>query len=127
MGCWLGLVFGAVVLLPGDAGLFLAADPGGAIVTVLSKGIACGAAAGLCCRWLAPRYPRLSIPLSALAAPLVNTGVFLLGCPCTLVITGGLGRFVAPLCRREAVCDEDLLLRGLWKLCTANCPPADKP
>lgn len=75
MGCWLGLVFGTVVLLPGDAGLFLAADPRGAIVTVLSKGIACGAAAGLCCRWLHPRYPtRLSILLSALAAPLVNTG-----------------------------------------------------
>lgn len=50
-----------------------------------------------------------------------------LGCPGTLAITGGLGRFVAPLCRREAVCDEDLLLRGLWKLCTANCPSADKP
>ena len=127
MGCWLGLVFGAVVLLSGDAGLFLAADPGGAIVTVPSKGIACGAAAGLCCRWLHPRYPRLSILLSALAAPLTNTGVFLLGCPCTLVFTGGLGRFVAPLCRREAVCDEDLLLRGLWKRCTANCPSADKP
>lgn len=153
MGCWLGLVFGTVVLLSGDAGLFLAADPGGAIVTVLGKGIACGAAAGLCCRWLHPRYPRLSILLSALAAPLVNTGVFLLGrrlffmplisqwaqqagyagagaylmvgmvgCPCTLVIAGGLGRFVAPLCRREAVCDEDLLLRGLWKLCTVKLP-----
>ena len=53
--------------------------------------------------------------------------VGMVGCPCTLVITGGLGRFVAPLCRREAVCDEDLLLRGLWKLCTANCPSADKP
>ena len=52
---------------------------GGAIVTVLSKGIVCGAAAGLCCRWLHPRYPRLSILLSALAAPLVNTGVVLLG------------------------------------------------
>ena len=39
-----------------------------------------------------------------------------LGCPCTLVLTGGLGRFVAPLCRREVVYDEDLLLRGLWKL-----------
>ena len=127
-------------------------------MTALSKGIACGAAAGLCCRWLHPRYPRLSILLSALAAPLVNTGVFLLGrrllfmplihqwaqqagyagagaylmvgmvsCPCTLVIAGGLGRFVAPLCRREAVCDEDLLLRGLWKRCTANYPSADKP
>lgn len=158
MGCWLGLVFGAVVLLSGDAGLFLAADPGGTIVTVLSKGIACGAAAGLCCRWLHPRYPRRFILLSALSALLVNTGVFLLGrrlffmplihqwaqqagyasagaylmvgmvgCPCTLAITGGLGRFVAPLCRREAVYDEDLLLRGLWKLCTANCPSADKP
>lgn len=127
MGCWLGLVFGAVVLLSGDAGLFLAANPAGAIVTVLAKGIACGAAAGLCYRWLHPRYPGLSILLSALAAPLVNTGVFLLGCPCTLVITGGLGRFVAPLCHREAVYDEDLLLRGLWKRCTANCPSADKP
>ena len=49
-----------------------------------------------------------------------------LGCPCTLVFTGGLGRFVAPRCRREAVYDEDLLLRGLWKRCTANCPSADK-
>ena len=76
MGCWLGLVFGAVVLLSGDAGLFLSADPGGAIVTVLSKGIACGAAAGLCCRWLHPRYPRRPILLSALTAPLVNTGCF---------------------------------------------------
>ena len=76
MGCWLGLVFGAVALLSGDAGLFLAADPRGAIVTVLSKGIACGAAAGLCCRWLHPWYPRRSILLSALAAPLVNTGCF---------------------------------------------------
>lgn len=80
MGCWLGLVFRAVVLLSGDAGLFLAANPGGAIVTVLSKGIACGAAVGLCCRWLPPTVSELSILLSALAVPLVNTGVFLLGC-----------------------------------------------
>ncbi len=50
-----------------------------------------------------------------------------LGHPCTLVLTGGLGRFVAPLCRREVVYDEDLLLRGLWKLYTANRPSADKP
>ena len=126
-------------------------------MTVLSKGIACGAAAGLCCRWLHPRYP--TILLSALAAPLVNTGGGSAGLPTvfhaphpsvgaagglcqrrslsdgghaglslhTLVFTGGLSRFVAPLRRREAVCDEDLLLRGLWKRCTANCPSADKP
>lgn len=34
MGCWLGLVFGAVVLLSGDAGLFLAANPAGAYLVV---------------------------------------------------------------------------------------------
>ena len=60
-----------------------------------------------------------------------GAGVYLMvgmvGCPCTLAITGGLGRFAAPLCRRVAVYDEDLLLRGLWKLCTVNCPSADKP
>lgn len=39
--------------------------------------------------------------------------VGMVGCPCTLAITGDLGRFVAPLCRREAVYEEDLLLRGL--------------
>lgn len=70
----------------------------------------------------APTVSELSILLSALAAPLVNTGVVLLGCPCTLVITGDLGRFVAPRCRREAVYDEDLLLCGLWKLCTVKLP-----
>lgn len=105
MGCWLGLVFGAVVLLSGDAGLFLAADPGGAIVTVLRKGIACGAAAGLCCRWLHPRYPRRSILLSALAAPLVNPGGGSAGLPTVFHAphpsVGAAGR----LCRRRSLSD----------------------
>ena len=138
MGCWLGLVFGTVVLLSGDAGLFLATDPGGAIVTVLRKGIACGAAAGLCCtHGIRPFCCRLWPPrwsirgwfcwAAAMTEGLARRMEQELGCPCTLVITGGLGRFVAPLCRREAVCAEDLLLRGLWKRCTANCPSADKP
>lgn len=53
--------------------------------------------------------------------------VGMVGCPGTLVITGGLGRFVAPLCRREAVYDEDLLLRGLWKIYIRHRPTADAP
>ena len=36
-----------------------------------------------------------------------------LGRPCTAVVTGGLGRFVVPQCRRRLVYDEYLLLRGL--------------
>lgn len=105
MGCWLGLVFGAVVLLSGDAGLFLAADPGGAIVTVLSKGIACGAAAGLCCRWLHPRYPRLSILLSALVAPLVNTGDVSAGPPTVFHAPHPSVGEAGGLCQRRSLSD----------------------
>lgn len=93
MGCWLGLVFGAVVLLSGDAGLFLAADPGGAIVTALSKGIACGAAAGLCCRWLHSRYPRLSILLSGSGRPAGQYG----GGSAGLSLHTGDHRWLGPL------------------------------
>lgn len=105
MGCWLGLVFGAVVLLSGDAGLFLAADPGGAIVTVLSKGIACGAEAGLCCRWLRPRYPRLSILLPALAAPLVNTGGGSAGLPTVFHAPHPSVGAAGGLCQRRSLSD----------------------
>ena len=52
MGGWLGLVFGAAVLLSGDANLFMTINPAGTIATVAA----------------------------AVAAPVVNTGVFLLGC-----------------------------------------------
>ena len=74
-------------------------------MTVLSKGIACGAAAGLCCRWLHPRYPRLSILLSALAAPLVNTGVFLLGCRLFFMPPHPSVGAAGGLCRRRSLSD----------------------
>ena len=46
-GLWLGFSFGAAVLLSGDAGPFMAIDVVGTVVTVLVKGAACGAIAGL--------------------------------------------------------------------------------
>lgn len=36
-----------------------------------------------------------------------------LGHPSTLIATGGLAQFVAPLCKREIVLEKDLLLKGL--------------
>lgn len=36
-----------------------------------------------------------------------------LGYPVTVVATGGLSKFILPLCRREIIYDEDLLLKGL--------------
>ena len=42
VSAWLGFVFGVVVLLSGDASLFLAISVPGTIVTVLLKGTLCG-------------------------------------------------------------------------------------
>ena len=76
---WLGFVFGAVVLLT-DAAAFLAISVPGTVITVLAKGMACGLAAGLICQFLGKKHPYLAVILAAVACPLVNTGVFLLGC-----------------------------------------------
>lgn len=85
-GAWLGFVFGGVVLLSGDAGPFMAVDVLGTIVTVLLKGTACGLAAGLVYKLLAKPDKKqkirqmLAVVAAALVCPMVNTGIFLLGC-----------------------------------------------
>ncbi len=43
-----------------------------------------------------------------------------LGYPCALVATGGLAQSVVPYCRHRIVCDDDLLLKGLWVLYQKN-------
>ena len=39
-----------------------------------------------------------------------------LGYACRVVATGGLANAIAPYCKREIICDDDLLLKGLWVL-----------
>ena len=93
-GAWLGFVFGMVVLLSGDAAAFLVVSPLGTILVVLLKGALAGFLAGLTYRALARSGKELSLPVgekktwhadlavvaSAVVCPVVNTGVFLLGC-----------------------------------------------
>lgn len=43
-----------------------------------------------------------------------------LGCKATVVATGGIAKFVLPLCRREMVYDKDLLVKGLAILYREN-------
>lgn len=43
-----------------------------------------------------------------------------LGYPCKAVATGGLARAVTPYCKREILCDDDLLLKGLWVIYQKN-------
>lgn len=80
IGAWLGLVFGAVVLLSGDAAAFLTIDAAGTVITVLLKGTLCGLTAGLVFKTLEKFNRYLAVIAAAIICPIVNTGIFLLGC-----------------------------------------------
>lgn len=43
-----------------------------------------------------------------------------LGKECKVVATGGIAQFVVPHCKHEIICDNDLLLKGLWVLYQKN-------
>lgn len=79
-GAWLGLVFGVAVLVSGDAALFLTWDPVATVIIVLLKGTLAGLAAGALYRLLEKKHSFLAVLAAAVAYPLVNTGVFFLGC-----------------------------------------------
>lgn len=79
-GLWLGFVFGMVVLLSGDAAAFFAFSVPGTLLTVLVKGAACGGMAGLVYAWLSGKNRTLAAVAAGIVCPVVNTGVFLLGC-----------------------------------------------
>lgn len=76
-GAWLGLVFGAVVLLSGEAAFYLGLNAPGTIVLVLAKGIACGAASGLVYKLLKKKNDKIAAIAASIVCPVVNTGVFL--------------------------------------------------
>jgi len=83
VGTWLGFVFGVVVLLSGDATAFMTVNAPGTVITVLAKGTACGFFAGLAydgAMKLFKGNTYLSTVIAAIVCPVVNTGIFLIGC-----------------------------------------------
>ena len=79
-GTWLGLAFGIVVLISGDAALFMAINPIGTVITVLLKGVLAGAASAAAYRLVEKKSRFAAVLLASFVCPVVNTGVFLLGC-----------------------------------------------
>jgi uncharacterized membrane protein len=79
-GAWLGGVFGLMVLLSGDAGAFLAVNIPGTIATVMLKGILAGFMSGLVYDLLKKKNDTLATYVSGIFTPIVNTGIFVLGC-----------------------------------------------
>lgn len=76
---WLGFVFGVIVLAM-DASAFLAISVHGTVITVLLKGICCGLAAGLAYKLIEKKNKYAATVLAAIVCPIVNTGIFFLGC-----------------------------------------------
>ena len=78
-GGWLGAVFGAVVLISGDAAAFLAINVFGTIITCLLKGALAGTLAGLTYKALEKKNKVAAAVAAAIVCPVTNTGVFLIG------------------------------------------------
>ena len=82
-GAVLGLIFGVVVLVSGDAAAFLAINVPAAIGVCTVKGTLCGWCAGLVYSFFRERKNRselFSTAAAAVVCPVVNTGVFLIFC-----------------------------------------------
>ena len=79
-GAWLGGVSGVVFFTTVDAIFWFGLNVPGTIITVMVKGIMAGYLAGLMYKLLEKRNRYLAIMASAVVAPVVNTGIFLIGC-----------------------------------------------
>ena len=80
VGAWLGFVFAMTVLLSGAAAAFLPISAFGTVVTVLAKGVCAGLCAGLVYKALETKNQYLAVICAAIVCPVVNTGIFLIGC-----------------------------------------------
>ena len=94
-GAWLGLVFSIVVLIM-DASAFLAISVVGTFITVITKGVLAGFCSGLIVKGLQEKNRTLAVGLAAVVCPIVNTGIFLIGCrlfffPTIMEWAGGSG------------------------------------
>ena len=79
-GAWLGGVSGVVFFMTADAAFWMGLSIPGTIITVMVKGIAAGLVAGLVYKLLEKKNRYVAVIAAAVVCPVVNTGIFLLGC-----------------------------------------------
>lgn len=79
-GAWLGAVAGAVFFMTADAAFWLGLSVAGTIITVMVKGIASGLLAGVVYKLIEKKNRYVAVMTAAVVCPVVNTGIFLLGC-----------------------------------------------
>ncbi len=79
-GAFLGAVSGIVFFATADAAFWFGLSVVGTVITVLVKGAMAGFAAGLVYKLLENFNRYVAIIAAAIVAPVVNTGIFLIGC-----------------------------------------------
>ncbi len=79
-GAWLGGVSGVVFFMTADAAFWMGLSIPGTIITVMVKGIAAGLVAGLVYKMLEKTNRYVAVIAAAVVCPIVNTGIFLIGC-----------------------------------------------
>ena len=80
-GAWLGFVFGLVVLFTDPTvPFFMAHSVVLTIILVLLKGVLAGILSGLVYKLLGKKHSKAAVFVAAAICPIVNTGIFLLGC-----------------------------------------------
>ena len=79
-GAWLGAVAGAIFFATADAAFWFGLSVPGTIITVLVKGALSGLCAGFAYKLLEKVNQYVAVIVSAIVCPVVNTGIFLLGC-----------------------------------------------
>ena len=79
-GGWLGAVSGLVFFATPDAAFWFGMSIPGTIITVMVKGFLAGLCAGLVYNLLKNKNRYLAVMAAAVVAPVVNTGIFIVGC-----------------------------------------------
>lgn len=79
-GAFLGFVFSIVVLLQPDTVYFYGIHFFGTILTVLVKGTFAGLLSGTVFNLVSKKNIWFAVTLAAMICPIVNTGIFFLGC-----------------------------------------------
>lgn len=79
-GAWLGGVSGVIFFATADSAFWFSLSIPGTIITVMVKGILAGLAAGIVFKLLEGVNRYIAVIASAIVCPVVNTGIFLIGC-----------------------------------------------
>ncbi len=78
VGAWLTVLPNIIAFT--EAGIFLMYSPAGCVATLLLKGLLAGFVAGSVYKVLSKKHPIGAVACSAVVAPVINSGTFVLGC-----------------------------------------------